>query len=84
MPEHQLPLVLQLVKNREEQQSADAQKNSEERDHGLQFFTRQPTEGVDFGPVMEWIGALFQIFWLSLLSGSFLSVWLFALKLAGY
>ena len=82
--QHQLPLVLQLVKNREEQQAADAQKNSEEGDHGLQFFTRQPTEGVDFGPIMEWVGVFFRLFWLSLLSGSFLLVWVFALKLAGY
>jgi len=70
--QHHLPLVLQLVKNREEQRAADLEKNSEERDHGLQFFTRQPTKGVDFGSVMEW------------LSGSFLLVWIFALKLAGY
>jgi hypothetical protein len=82
--QRQLPLVLQLVKNREEQQAADAQKNSEEGDHGLQFFTRQPTEGVDFGPIMEWVGVFFRLFWLSLLSGSFLLVWVFALKLAGY
>ena len=82
--QHQLPLVLQLVKNREEQRAADLEKNSEERDHGLQFFTRQPTKGVDFGPVMEWVGVFFRLFWLSLLSGSFLLEWVFALKLAGY
>jgi hypothetical protein len=40
---HQLPLVLQLVKNREEQRAADAEKNSEKTDHGLQFFTKQMT-----------------------------------------
>ena len=82
--QHQLPLVLQLVKNSEEQRAADTQRNSEERDHGLQFFTRQPKEGVDFGPVMEWVGVFFRLFWLSLLSGSFLLIWVFALKLAGY
>jgi hypothetical protein len=82
--QHQLPLVLQLVKNREEQRAADAEKNSEEDDHGLQVFTRQPTEGVDFGPVMEWVGVFFRLFWLSLLSGSFLLVWVFALKLGGH
>jgi len=81
---HQLPLVLQLVKNREEQRAANAEKNSEETDHGLQFFMKQPTQRVDFGPVMEWVGVFFRLFWLSLLSGSFLLVWVFALKLAGY
>jgi hypothetical protein len=78
--QHQLPLILQLVKNREEQRTG----NLEERDHGLQFLTRQPTQGGDFEPVMEWIGVFFRVFWLSLVSGSFLSVWIFALKLAGY
>jgi hypothetical protein len=82
--QHQSPLILQLVKNREEQPAADAQKHSEERDRGLQFFTRQPTEGVDFGPVMEWVGMFFRVFWLSLLSGSFLLVLVFARKLAGH
>ncbi len=82
--QHQLPLVLQLVKNREEQRAAEAQKNSEEGDHGLQLFTKQPTQRVDFERVIEWVGVFFQIFWLSLLSGSFLFVWVFALKLAGY
>jgi len=82
--QHRLPLVLQLVKNREEQRAADTQKNSEEGDYGLQFFTRQPTEGVDFGPVLAWVGVFFRLFWLSLLSGSFLLVWVFVLKLAGY
>ena len=79
-----LPLVLQLVKNREEEQAADAHKNSEERDHSLQFFTGQPKEGVDFEPIMEWVGVFFRLFWLSLFSGSFLLVWVFVLKLAGY
>ena len=82
--QHQSPLILQLVNNREEQRTADAQRNSEERDHGLQFFTRQPTERVDFGPVIEWVGVFLQVFWLSLLSGSFLLVLVFALKLAGH
>jgi hypothetical protein len=82
--QHQSPLIVQLVKNREEQLAAEAQKNPEEGDHGLQFFTRQPTQRVDIKPVMEWVGVFFRVFWLSLLSGSFLLVWLFALKLAGY
>jgi hypothetical protein len=82
--QHQSPLILQLLNNREEQRTADAQRNSQERDHGLQFFTRQPTEGVDFGPVMEWVGVFFRVFSLSLVSGSFLLAWVFALKLAGY
>ena len=81
---YQSPLILQLVKNCEEQRKADAQKHSEERDHGLQFFTRQPKEEVDFEPVMEWVGVFFRLFWLSLLSGSLFLVWVFALKLAGY
>ena len=67
--QYQLPLVAKLVKNREEQRAADAQKNSEERDHD---------------PVMEWVRVFFSVFWLSLLSGSFLFVWVFALKLAGF
>src|SRR5215472_14607501 len=82
--QHRLPLVLQLVKNREEQRPADTQKNSEEGDYDLHFFARQPTEGVDFGPVLAWVAVFFRLFWLSLLSGSFLLVWVFALKLAGY
>ena len=82
--QHPSPLILQLFKNREEQRAADAQKNSAERDYGLQFFTMQPKEGVDFEPVMEWIGVFFRLFWLSLLSGSFLLAWIFALKLVGY
>ena len=60
--QHQLPLVLQLVKNSEEQRAADTQRNSEERDHGLQFFTRQPKEGVDFGAIIEWVGVFFRLF----------------------
>jgi hypothetical protein len=82
--QHQFPLILQLVKNREEQQAADAQKNSSERAHGLQFFARQPKEGVDFKPVIAWVGVFFRLFWLSMLSGSLFLVWVFALKLAGY
>ena len=82
--QHQSPLIVQLVKNREEQLTAEAQKNLEEGDHGLQFFTRQPTQRVDFEPVMEWVGVFFRVFWLSLFSGSFLLVWVFALKLARY
>jgi hypothetical protein len=82
--QHQSPLIVQLVKNREEQLAAEAQKNPGEGDHGLQFFTRQPTQRVDFKPVIEWVGVFLRVFWLSLLSGSFLLVWLFALKLAGY
>jgi len=80
--QHQSPLIVQLVKNREEQLAAEAKKNPEEGDHNLQ--SRQPTQRVDFEPVVEWVGVFFRVFWLSLLSGSFLSVWVFALKLAGY
>ena len=54
--QHPSPLILQLVKNREEQRAADAQK------HDLEFFTTQPIEGVDFGPVMEWVRVFFQFF----------------------
>jgi hypothetical protein len=81
--QYQSPMILQLVQNREEQLAAGPQ-NLEENDHGLRFFTSQPTERVDFGQVIEWIGVFFQVFWLALLSGSFLLVWIFALKLAGY
>ena len=81
---YQLPLVLQLVQNHEEQQAAEAQKNSEEPNHGLRFFTGQPKEGFDYDPVMEWVGVFFRIFWLSLLSGSLFLIWVFALKFAGY
>ena len=81
--QYQLPLVAKLVKNREDQQAADAQKNFEERDGGLHL-QRQPTDGVEFGTVMEWVGVFFRVFSLSLVSGSFLLAWVFALKLAGY
>jgi hypothetical protein len=79
--QHQSPMILQLVKNREEQLKA---KNLEENNQGLRFFASQPTERVDFGPVMEWVGVFFRVFWLALLSGSFLLIWVFSLKLAGY
>jgi hypothetical protein len=79
--QHQSPMILQLVKNREEQLKA---KNLEENNQGLRFFASQPTERVDFGPVMEWVGVFFRVFWLALLSGSFLLIWIFSLKLAGY
>jgi hypothetical protein len=82
--QRQLPLVLQLVKNGEEQRTADAHENSEGRDPRLQFPTSQPAEGVDLDLAMEWVGVFFRIFWLALFSGSFLSVWVFALKLAGF
>ena len=82
--QHQSPLIVQLVKNREEQRAAGAQMSSQERDHGLQFFTREPKERVDFGSVIEWVGVFFQVFWLSLLSGSFLLILTLALKVAGY
>ena len=82
--QHQSPLIVQLVKNREEQLTAEALKNPEDGDHGLQFFTRQPTQRVDFEPIMEWVEVFFRVFWLSLFSGSFLLIWVFALKLAGY
>jgi hypothetical protein len=77
--QYRSPLILQLVKNREEQQAADA-----EPDHRLQLFARQPTEEVDFGPVMEWVGVFFRVFWLAVFSGSCLLVWVFVLKLAGF
>jgi hypothetical protein len=76
--QYRSPLILQLVKNREEQQAADA-----EPDHRLQL-ARQPTEEADSGPVMEWVGVFFQVFWLSVFSGSCLLVWVFVLKLAGF
>ena len=80
----QSPLILQLVKNREEQRAADAPKNSEERDHGLELFTRQPMDRIDFGPAMEWVRVFLSVFWLSLLCGGFLFVWVFVLKLSGF
>jgi hypothetical protein len=81
--QYQSPMILQLVNNCEEQLTAGSQ-NFEESDHGLRFFTSQPTKMVDFGQVIEWVRVFFQVFWLALLSGSFLLVWIFALKLAGY
>ena len=78
------PLILQLVKNSEDQQTDDAEQNSEQPDRRLQLFTRQSTEEVDFGPVMEWVGVVFQVFWLAVFSGSCLLVWVFVLKLAGF
>jgi hypothetical protein len=77
------PLVLQLLKNREVQLAADAKKNPEGGDYGVQFFARQPTER-DFGSMMEWVAVFFQVFWLALFSGIFLLLWIFALKLVGY
>jgi hypothetical protein len=82
--QYRSPLILQLVKNREEQQAADAAQNSEQPDHRLQLFARQPTEEVDFGPVMEWVGVFFRVFWLAVFSGGCLLVWVFVLKLAGF
>jgi hypothetical protein len=82
--QYQSPMILQLLKNREEQRAAETQRNSEQRDRRLQLFTRQPTDRVDFGPAMEWVGVFFRLFSLSLFSGSLLLVFLFALKLAGY
>jgi hypothetical protein len=82
--QYQSPVVLQLLNNREEQRAAETQRDAEQRDHRLQFFTRQPMERADFGPVIEWVVAFFQVFWLSLFSGIFLLLFLFALKLAGY
>ena len=78
------PLILQLVKNSEDQQADDAEQNSEQPDHRLQLFARQSTEEVDFGPVMEWVGVFFQVFWLAVFSGGFLFVWVFILKMAGF
>ena len=78
------PLILQLVKNSEDQQADDAEQISEQPDHRLQLFTQQPTEEADFGPVMEWVGVFFQVFWLAVFSGSCLLVWVFVLKLAGF
>ena len=78
------PLILQLVKNSEDQQADDAEQNSEKPGHRLQLVTRQPTKDVDFGPVREWVGVFFQVFWLAVFSGSCLLVWVFVLKLAGF
>ena len=81
--QYQSPMILQLVQNHEEQLAAEP-RNFDENDEGLPFFASQPTERVDFSPVIEWIGVFFKVFWLALLSGSFLLVWIFVLKLAGY
>ena len=69
--QYRSPMILQLFKNREGQLAAQAQNNPEGEDHRLEFFPGKPTEG-DFESVMEWIGVFFQVFWLALLSGSFL------------
>jgi|1185.fasta_scaffold1537018_1 hypothetical protein len=82
--QYQLSPVVQLIKNSEEERAANAQKKSEERGHGLEFFTRQPMEGIDLGPVIEWGRVFFSVFWLALLSGSLFVVWVFVLKLAGF
>jgi hypothetical protein len=88
MPEkgtrYQSPLIFQLVKNREEQQVPDPQKNPEERHEGLRFFAEQSTEGADLELVIEWVGVFFRVFWLAVFSGSFLFVWVFILKMAGF
>ena len=81
--QYRSPMILQLFKNREVQLAAEAQDNPEGGDHPLEFFAMQPTER-DFGPVIEWIGVFFQVFWLALFSGSFLLTLTLALKLAGY
>jgi len=60
--QYQLPLVAKLVKNREDQQAADAQKNFQERDGRLQFFRGNPPDGVEFGTVIEWVGVFFRVF----------------------
>jgi hypothetical protein len=44
----------------------------------------EPTKMIDSGSIIEWVGVFFQVFWLALLSGSFLFLWVFALKLAGF
>ncbi len=77
------PLILQLLKNREVQLAAEAEKNPSQTDHAIRFFRMQSTEE-DFEPIIEWAGVFFLVFGLSLFSGSFLLVWIFALKLAGY
>ena len=80
----QSPLILQLVQNHEEQQAADARKNPEERHHDAPFPAEQATEGADLELVMEWVGVFFRVFWLSVFSGSFLFIWVFVLKMAGF
>ena len=81
--QYRSPMILQLVKNREEQPATEVQ-NLEANDHSFRFFTSQRSKRIDFGSVIEWVRVFFQVFWLALLSGSFLLVWVFALKLAGY
>jgi hypothetical protein len=81
--QYQSPLVLQLVKNREAEQAVEAQKNPRLGDHGRQLFSLAPTEGY-LVLVTEWIGLFFRVFWLALLSGCFLFIWVFVLKLAGF
>jgi hypothetical protein len=82
--QYHLPMHLQLVKNREEQWAAESQRNPEESDQGLRLFAKGSTERIDFGSAMEWVKVFFQVFGLSLFSGSFLLIWIFALKLVGY
>ena len=77
------PLILQLLKNREVQLAAEALKTPSQSDHAIQVFRRESTED-NFESVMEWVDVFFRVFGLSLFSGSFLLVWIFALKLAGY
>jgi hypothetical protein len=43
--------------------------------------TSQARERVDRGPVMEWAAVIFQLFSLSLFSGTFLLLFVWALKL---
>ena len=80
--QHRSPLILQLLNNREAQLAAEAQKNPGGVSPDLQFFGQSAER--DFGSVMEWVEVFFRVFWLSLVSGSFLLIWIFALKLAGY
>jgi len=77
------PLILQLLKNREVQPAAEALKNSSQNSHNIQLFRGQSTEE-NFDSIMEWVEVFFRVFGLSLFSGSFLLVWVFALTLAGY
>ena len=81
--QYQSPIILKLLQNREEQLAAEALKKPEESDHSLQLFTSEPTGSVDFGSVMEWVEVFVRVFWLALLSGSFLLIWVFGLKLVG-
>ena len=77
------PLILQLLKNREVQLAAEALKNPSQSDPAIQFFGIQSTEE-NLEPIIEWVAVFFRVFGLSLFSGSFLLVWIFALELAGY